>query len=205
MPRANHCTPEYWEHDVIYADGTALGELEGVTGDWSITSFTVDPTLLVDGQLDIWMDIDVTHTERAWSVEIDWSKLTVEWEWALVLSATIDIDPDTLNVVSNGQWITAYIELPSGYDVADISVASIELSCDVTAGVDPADPTEIGDYDSDGIPDLMVKFDRLALVTYIDTYDFDDADGRFYDLPITITGMVAGTPFEGTDTIRVRI
>lgn len=121
------------------------------------------------------------------------------------VTSTIDVDPDTLNLVGNGPWITAYVELSSGYDVADIDVASIELSCDTyTDWVDPDAPAEIGDYDGDGIPDLMVKFDRLALVDYLQTIDYSDADGKFYDLPIIITGTVAGTPFEGTDTIRVR-
>jgi hypothetical protein len=42
--------------------------------------------------------------------------------------AVNDIKPDTLNLVSNGNWITAYIELPAGYRVADINVSTIMLS-----------------------------------------------------------------------------
>jgi hypothetical protein len=32
------------------------------------------------------------------------------------ITATIDIDPDVLNLKGNGKWVTAYIELPEGYD-----------------------------------------------------------------------------------------
>jgi len=73
------------------------------------------------------------------------------------VKATIDIDPDTLNLKSKGRWITAYIELNEGYDVNDINTSSILLENTV-----PAEdrPTKIGDYDNDAIPDLMVKFDR---------------------------------------------
>jgi len=37
----------------------------------------------------------------------------------LALSATVDLDPDTLNLESKGKWITCYIELPEGYDTGD--------------------------------------------------------------------------------------
>jgi len=42
--------------------------------------------------------------------------------------AIIDINPDTLNLKSKGNWITAYIELPEDYTVADIGIDSIILS-----------------------------------------------------------------------------
>jgi len=37
----------------------------------------------------------------------------------LALSATVDLDPDTLNLESKGKWITCYIELPEGYGIGD--------------------------------------------------------------------------------------
>ena len=54
--------------------------------------------------------------------------------------------------------------------------------------------TELGDYDGDGIPDLMVKFDRAAVQEILSAGD---------DIEITISGEVAGIAFEGSDTIRV--
>lgn len=48
--------------------------------------------------------------------------------------ATVDINPDTLNVKSNGEFITAYIELPVGYDVMDIDCSSIRLGRWVNSG-----------------------------------------------------------------------
>lgn len=109
----------------------------------------------------------------------------------LVVPATIDIDPDTLNLQSKGRWITAYIELPDEYDVSNIDVSTILLANTVSA---EANPTEIGDYNEDGIPDLMVKFDRSAVQDILEVGD---------EVEITVTGEVAGTPFEGSDTIRV--
>jgi len=130
-----------------------------------------------------------------------------DWDFWLIklaptkISATVDIDPDTLNLKSNGEWITAYIELPEGYSVGDIDVFSILLNG--TIPVDPAAPTQIGDYDGDGIPDLMVKFDRAAVITWLDAYDCDEDTGKSYEVTFTITGKVAETQFEGVDMVRV--
>jgi hypothetical protein len=108
-----------------------------------------------------------------------------------IIPATVDIDPDTLNLKSKGKWITAYIELPEAYDVNEIDVDTVVLN-----DVVPAEPhpTHIGDYDDDGILDLMVKFDRSDVQAILGVGD---------EVKITVTGEVAGIPFEGSDTIRV--
>ena len=57
-------------------------------------------------------------------------------------------------------------------------------------------PIEIGDDDDDGIPDLMVKFDRQALIDYL-----GDTTG---DVTLTVTGeLIDETQFSGSDTITV--
>ncbi|MCK4267073.1 MAG: hypothetical protein KAX31_07305, partial [Thermoplasmata archaeon] len=108
-----------------------------------------------------------------------------------IVTATIDFDPDVLNLDSKGKYITAYIELPAGYNVSQIDISSIRLN-----GILPAlgKPTEIGDYDNDSIPDLMVKFHRTMVQDIL-------AVGE--EVGVTITGEVNGTIFEGGDTIRV--
>ncbi|UCG36305.1 MAG: LamG domain-containing protein, partial [Candidatus Bathyarchaeota archaeon] len=84
------------------------------------------------------------------------------------IDASVDIDPDTLNLKSNGQWIIAHIELPGDHDVSAIDVASIALTVEgQDFAVDPAASTAIGDYDLDGISDLAVKFDRVAVRNHL--------------------------------------
>lgn len=107
------------------------------------------------------------------------------------MTATVDFTPNTLSLESEGEWVTAYIELPEGYDVSDIDICSILLNGMIP--VDPKAPTDIGDYDSDGIFDLMVKFDRVAVKNIL-------TPGT---QTITITGTISGVPFKGTDTITV--
>jgi len=119
----------------------------------------------------------------------DWVEVVTE---PAIVEATVDIDPDTLNLKSKGKWITCYIELPEGYDVGDIDVSTIMLNGQVPA---ESRPTAISDYDGDGIADLMVKFSRSAVQNIL------PAEG---EAEITVAGELAdGTAFEGKDTIRI--
>jgi len=108
------------------------------------------------------------------------------------ISATLDIDPDTLNLKSNGQWITAYITLPDSHSVEDIVLETVYLD-----GI-PAAWSEIQD------DVYMAKFDRATVQASL-TNEPDYASApKFYDMTLAITGtLVDGTPFEGSDMIRV--
>ena len=107
------------------------------------------------------------------------------------LTATIDIDPNSLNLRSHGRWITCYIELPEGYDVNDIDVASVRFEGSLPAAEKPCG---VGDEDEDGIPDLMVKFARAEAGSLLAVGD---------SVEVTISGMVLSETFWGTDVIRV--
>jgi len=105
----------------------------------------------------------------------------------LVVEATVDFHPETLNRKSMGKWVTVYIGLPEGYLVEDIDIESVHL--DVDGGLFRAGPTEI----TDGI--LMVKFNRTAVIGLLEPGE---------NVLITIDGVaINGLHFEGTDTIRV--
>lgn len=116
------------------------------------------------------------------------------------VKATIDINPDTLNLNSSGKWITAYIELPEGYDVEDINASTVQLN-GVQAVADPKydfvtnQSGYIIDNDEDGILERMVKFVRSAVAALLSPGD---------EVELTVNGSLNdGTSFEGTDTIRV--
>ena len=55
-----------------------------------------------------------------------------------VVQATIDIDPNTLNLKSKGKMVTAYIELPEGCNMSDIDVNTVTLECSIPAILHPA-------------------------------------------------------------------
>ncbi|MCJ7794722.1 MAG: hypothetical protein MUP10_02645, partial [Methanoregulaceae archaeon] len=55
-------------------------------------------------------------------------------------------------------------------------------------------PTSVGDSNRNGIPDMMVKFNRQAVIGIVEPSDA---------IKLTVSGKVAGDTFEGSDTIRV--
>jgi hypothetical protein len=115
-----------------------------------------------------------------------------EYQGVTAIEATIDIDPDTLNLKNKGNWVTAYIELPAGYNVADVDVSTLWLNDSVKAELKPA---SIGDEDNDGIIDLMAKFDRAAVEDLLEVSE---------KVEITVSGsLISGTQFVGIDIIRV--
>jgi hypothetical protein len=111
--------------------------------------------------------------------------------------AVVSFDPHMLNLQSKGKWITGYVELSEGYDVAGINVSTILLND--TIPVDPDGPTTIGDYDGDGIPDLMVYFNRTQFVEYMLSSGIE-----YGNVTLALSGKLHDwEPFEGNAIIKV--
>jgi hypothetical protein len=115
------------------------------------------------------------------------------------ITATVDITPDTLNLESEGQWITAHIQLPEGYNAADINASTILLNRTISAVSNPkydfvADSRKyLVDHNKDGILERMVKFDLAEVMTLLSVGE----------AKLTISGEAKVIRFEGSDTIRV--
>ena len=116
-----------------------------------------------------------------------------ETEVIPIIPAFIDFNPDTLNLKSKGKYITVYIELPVGYNINDINLESIRLNDHQVPA--EAKPTEIGDYDNNGIPDLMIKFNQSVVQSILETGE---------EVEIVITGeLIDGRLFQDSDIIKV--
>ena len=107
------------------------------------------------------------------------------------ICAVVDISPKTLNLSSEGRWITGRIELPAEYDLGQVHMSSIRLNETVAAEPHPA---AVEDADQNGDPDLMVKFSRAEVVGVL---------GQGESAELRVSGSVGGEWFEGCDTIRV--
>ena len=98
------------------------------------------------------------------------------------ITAVVEIEPDPLNLISKSEWITCYIGLPEDYDSSDINITTVTLN-----GTFPADST--------------VKFNRTAVSKLILSEGIMKGN-----VTLTVSGQLDdGTPFVGTDVIRVRM
>jgi len=168
-------------------DGATQGVVSITGASAGSSTFDFTPTAVGDYEITfrIWHHVQ-TQRDASESVIVEVTEG--------VITADVDIKPDTLNIGSQGgeNSVTCYIELHQGYDVADIDVSSIWLNSQVQA---QSSPTAIGDYDGDGVPDLMVKFDRQAVEDILVVGD---------EVEITVTGALTdGTLFAGSDLITV--
>jgi len=107
------------------------------------------------------------------------------YEYRFAISAEVRITPKTINLASKGKWITAYIWLPEGYDVADIKPNSILLEEQIKAEL-----LSINEQEQFAI----AKFSREQVRAILEVGEIE----------LTITGQLTDeTIFEGTDIIKV--
>lgn len=111
---------------------------------------------------------------------------------AYALVATVDINPDTLNVYMNGRWITVYITLPDGYNASEIDVSTILLE----------HLFQVQWSQIEGQV-LMVKFDASSVTDYLLVKLYHLGVGRT-QVDLMVEGKLNdGTSFAGSDMITV--
>jgi len=108
------------------------------------------------------------------------------------IEVSVDIRPNTLSYNSSGKYVTCYITPTEDYTAHDIDTTSICLENI------PSIPDFVGivDRDLDGIDDLMVKFERPAVLELV-----SGAQGY---VELTIIGSFEdGVTFFGVDTVQI--
>jgi len=119
------------------------------------------------------------------------SKVTADHTIAAIFSLGVAfaLEPRELNLKSQGQWVTGTIRLPAPYRASEIDVATIRLNGVVS--VAPEARCQIEEHDTR----LTVKFSRAEVQRTLTPGE---------QVPVNVSGMVAGTPFMGTDHITVK-
>jgi hypothetical protein len=175
--------------------------------DYSAISFDNEQYLKLFQYLDgTWIDITScvdTENDMVCGSTYNLSILAI-FEPSLASEALVDIDPDTLDLGSKGDWVTCYIELADGYKVMDINGETIRLG-GIPAHIGEqgwararANSSNIMDHDGDGVKERMVKFDRSEVQAYL------TALGQLDYVELMVSGgLIDGPWFEGVDVIRV--
>jgi parallel beta-helix repeat protein len=109
------------------------------------------------------------------------------------IEAVIIIDPNSLNPKKKGDTLTAHIEFPSDLPVEEIDVSTILLNDSVSP---EKEHSSIGDFDNDGVPDLLLKFNLRDRSRFLPL-----SNGN---IEMTISGRLKnGLLFEGAHSLKL--
>ena len=108
-----------------------------------------------------------------------------------VLLTYLEVEPQSVNLGSNGNTIKATLQLPLPYDPHDVVISTVSINGTLFAN---PSPVSFADTTGDGIEEIILKFDRSAFQGLIPEGD---------DVVVTVTGEIRDTTwFRGTDTVR---
>jgi pectin methylesterase-like acyl-CoA thioesterase len=139
-----------------------------------------------------------TFTVQAGDAAGNWSVNGPAVTVKTLITADVDVDPDIINVKSNGKWITVYIELLPGYDASKIDLSTVKMLVNNVEIQPDMSPSNIGDYDMDSIPDLMLKFDRSKIIEALSQNTSDE-------IIVTVKGKLqTGDVFTGKIKVKVK-
>jgi len=144
---------------------------------------TGGPVFLAEAALTDITDIDGDPRLSGARVDIGADEVVT----AETIEATVKVTPKTLNLTSNGNWITCTVALGDNYDVGDVVLGSIMLNNKlepVRAQIDEVEQKLLIKFDREETQDMLSNADSLALMT---------VSGKLAD----------GTDFEGEDTIKL--
>ncbi len=198
-PSINYCTIADNNGDGIYSESGSnpVIHYNNITDNTGDGVCNVDPNVLVDGCYNWW-----GHTSGPGGVGPGTGDEVSDWvdyaDWfarPVIQEDIADFKPNTFNKKRHGKWVTVYVELRDGYNPEDIDISGVRLKGNLP-GIVPAElkPTHVGDYDKDGVPDKMIKFNSDLVSEVLGIGD---------SVEVTIECKVGGDDFQIVDYIRV--
>jgi hypothetical protein len=154
---------------------------------WNVSVWNIE-TVDFDGVFQQAISITLDQDDLPHISYTDWMNFDLKYASKAELpspsgSVSFDLDPDTLNLKSEGRWVTAYLGTENA-SVFDIDMSSVLLQESL--------PPERWDYQDDV---LMLKFNRHDLIAMLEVGE---------SVEIKLTGRWEdGMAFEAYDHIRV--
>lgn len=184
-------SPGYWDANGMWVDGDYYLLPGSACIDAGDPNYVAEPSAgkiptgyyfyLDPAYIDTSSEFDLDGEPRVIGGRVDMGA----FECRPTIVAEAKIAPHNINLTGKGKWITCYIRLPEGYDVADIQPGSIRLE--------------------DTIRPLWMWFDEAKQVTMVKFKRYDvqqvlEPD----DVELTVSGELEdGTLFEVTITVNV--
>jgi len=185
---------DYLARDSLTLDFSATDGLSGVL----VLTAQLDGTEVVSGQVVELSGVGGSHSLIVSAVDVAGNLGSKSINFRVAVPAKVDIDPDTLNLKSNGDKgaATAYIELPAGYLADEIDILTVRLDINGMVIKPQPSPSCVGDHDGDGVTDLMVKFSKQEMIATL--------GGAVGDVKVVVAGeMKNGCVFSGEDMLWV--
>ncbi|MEE9230850.1 MAG: NHL repeat-containing protein [Acidobacteriota bacterium] len=110
--------------------------------------------------------------------------------------ATVVFRPPVLNLSSQGQWLKAFIEIADG-SAAEIDLPTVFLNDQIAAD---GSGEQLADQDEDGVPELVVLFDRQAVISLINVVTGSVTPASF---ELVVKGRTSNLSFEARDSLRI--
>lgn len=194
VPDAKNRVRRYLEYTDVPISPTTVAQVR-ITPDIPIPQINLGSVSVRDNRTRLELDEDgdgVFELESA-PGKIERPKLVPP-----VIKASIDIEPDILDLttIPGEKSVTAYIELPPDHSPKTVDIKTVRLVEDIPAW---ERLVNFVDHDQDGIPELMVKFDRHLVVEYLKSVGKPGER-----VPLTLSGFAGGKPFEGQGSILIK-
>ena len=178
----------YYDTDDVGVDGILVTS-EVFSEDDETDQFTWDTSNIEEGDYFLYAVLDDGINDL----------VTVYSEYALdidhneKIKATVWMNPKKLNVKSHGKWVKGFIELPEEFDVNNINLKRVKFVVNGKRIKADQKKSKGGDQNKNGIPDLMVRFDRKAVQDIVEL-----GKNR-----VKIRGKIDGQVFRGRTKLEV--
>jgi hypothetical protein len=160
---------------------------------------TLDGVPVTDGQEFDLLKLAGTHTFTVIAYDKAGNRAEVTVTFKVLIHATLDLKPETLNLKSNGgeNSGTMFIEFPWTYNVELIDTRTVTLTVNGVTFAAQESPTSVGNYSDKHTISRMMKFDRQKMIAAL-----IDADPGM--VKVTIHGMLTnGLEFTGSDMLKI--
>jgi hypothetical protein len=181
---SEHLTIDFDVTDNLSGVDTYVAKLDGVE--------------VTDGQVFDLLTLAGDHTFTVIAFDKAGNKAEVTVLFKVVIHATLDVKPETLNLKSNGGQNsgTMFIEFPWTYDVGLIDTSTVTLTVNGVTFPAQERPTAVT-TDENGKAKRMMKFDRRKMIAAL-------IGAHTGMVQVTIDGKLTnGLEFTGSDMLKV--